>query len=327
MSFANIHGQDWAISLLRRGIETCRLPHALLFTGPQGVGRCLTAVTVAKVLNCLQGTPEDCCDRCLACTKIAKGVHPDVHLVTPEGASLKIDQIRGLTQEATLKPYEGRRKIFILDHVETMTDQAQNALLKTLEEPPGTAVLVLIAPEASALLPTITSRCSQIRFGPLSEHAVAARLLEEGSDDEDAHFLASLAGGSLGRAQELRNSPLKEIRGLVEQAFALPAEKILPVLDLTERVVRQKETLSLFVEGLLAWCRDLTVSKVTHRDALLANRSRAAALRRQSEPLGLTRLLGMYHTVKQTLDGLSRHANPRLSLEVMLLKLRDLQAA
>ncbi|MFQ5989360.1 MAG: DNA polymerase III subunit delta' [Candidatus Methylomirabilales bacterium] len=327
MSFANIRGQDWAIALLRRGIETGRLPHALLFTGPKGVGRFLTAVTVAKALNCLGGTPGDCCDRCLACIKITKGVHPDVHLVAPEGASLKIDQIRGLTQEATFKPYEGRRKVFILDLAETMTEQAQNALLKTLEEPPGAAVLVLIAPEASALLSTIASRCSQIRFGPLPEHAVAARLMEEGYEGEEAHFLASLARGSLGRAQELRNSPLEEIRGLVEQAFALPAGKTLPVLDLAERVVRQKEILSLFVEALLTWCRDLTVSKVTHRETLLANRSCAAALRRQSEPLALVQLLGMYHTVKQTLDGLSRHANPRLSLEVMLLKLRDLQAA
>lgn len=327
MGFADIRGQGWAISFLRRAIETGRIPHALLFTGPKGVGRFLTAITVAKSLNCLGQEQGDCCDRCLSCSKVAKEVHPDVHLLTPEGSSLKIDQIRGLTQEATFRPYEGQRKVFILDQADTMTEQAQNALLKTVEEPPGAAVLVLIAPEVSALLPTLASRCSQIRFGPLPQDVIAARLQQEGCDDEEAHFLASLAGGSLGRAQELRTSPFQEIRGLVEQAFALPAGSTLPVLDLAEQVVRQKETLSLFLEALLAWCRDLTISKVTHRETLLVYQNRGPALRRQSERLPVAQLLAMYQTVKQALDGLGRHANPRLSLEVMFLKLRDLQAA
>jgi DNA polymerase-3 subunit delta' len=327
VSFADIQGQEGAIASLRRGIETGRLPHALLFTGPHGVGRFLTAVTVAKALNCLEETGGDCCDRCLSCAKITKGLHPDVHRLEPDGSSLKIDQIRGLTQEVTLRPYEGRRKVCILDQAETMTEQAQNALLKTLEEPPGTVVVVLIAPDVSALLPTLASRCSQIRFGPLPGPAIAARLRAEGCDDEEAHYLASLAGGSLGRAHALRTSPLQEIRGLVEQVFALPAGRPLPILDLAEQVVRQKETLSLFLETLLAWCRDLTVSKMTPGDALLVHRDRGPALRRHSERLAPAQLLAMYETVKQTMDGLDRYANPRLSLEVMFLKLRDLQTA
>lgn len=327
MGFAEIIGQQQAISLLRQAIETGRLPHALLFTGPKGVGRFLTAVTVAKAVNCLGGVKGDCCDRCPACLKVAKGIHPDVHLVAPEGATLKIDQIRNLAQQASLRPYEGRRKAFILDQAETMTEQAQNALLKTLEEPPGATLLVLIAPEASALLPPIASRCSRLRFAPLPESVIATRLQDQGCNEGEAHFLASLAGGSLGRAQELRTSPLQEIRDLVEQTFALASGRTLPLLELTERVVRQKETLPLFLEALLAWCRDLMVAKVTSQEALLVYRSRAAALERQSRQLAPAQLLAMYHTVKQTRDGLGRYANPRLSLEVMLLKLRDLQAA
>ncbi|MFQ5880928.1 MAG: DNA polymerase III subunit delta' [Candidatus Methylomirabilales bacterium] len=327
VGFAQVLGQERAVSLLRRAIETSRLPHALLFTGPRGVGRYLTALTTVKAMNCVGGVKGDCCNRCLSCSKIAKGVHPDVHLFAPQGASLKIDQIRGLAQEATLKPYEGRLKVFILDQAETMTEQAQNALLKTLEEPPGATLLILIAPQASSLLPTIASRCTQIRFAPLPERLIAARLWEDGCDEEEAHFLASLAGGSLGRAQELRRSPLREIKELVEQAFALPPGRTLPLLELTERLVRQKETLSLFLEALLAWCRDLMVSKVTHQEALLVYRSRRATLRRQSERLAPAELLAMYQTVKQTMDGLRRYANPRLSLEAMFLKLRELQAA
>lgn len=327
MGFSDILGQGHAVSLLRRAIETGRLPHALLFTGPKGVGRLLTAVMVAKTLNCHGGITGDCCDGCPACTKIAKGIHPDVHLVAPEGATLKIDQIRTLAQEAALSPYEGRRKVFILDEGETMTEQAQNALLKTLEEPPGATLLVLIAPEASALLPPIASRCSQIRFAPLPEDTIAARLQEQGCDEGEAHLLASLAGGSLGRAQGLRSSALQELWDLVEQTSSLPPGKTLPVLELTERVVRQKETLPLFLEALLAWCRDLMVAKVTCREALLVYRNHGSALKRQSDRLAPAQLLAMYQTVKQTVDRIGRYANPRLSLEVMFLRLRDLQAA
>jgi len=327
VSFSGILGQGRAVSLLMRAIETDRLPHALLFTGLKGVGRCLTAITVAKALNCLDRVKGDCCDRCPPCNKIAKSIHPDVHLITPEGATLKIDQIRTLTREATLKPYEGRGKVFILDRAETMTEQAQNALLKTLEEPPQATFLILIAPEASALLPPIASRCSQIRFAPLPEGAIATRLREQGCEEGEATLLASLAGGSLGRAQELRKSPLADVWDLVGQAFALPPGRSVPILELTERILRQKETVPLFLEALLAWCRDLMVSKVTGRQELLVYRNRAAALRGQSDGLALRQLLAMYRTVKQTLDGLGRYANPRLSLEVMFLTLRDLQAA
>jgi DNA polymerase-3 subunit delta' len=327
VGFSGILGQGRAASLLKRAIESDRMPHALLFTGLKGVGRFLTAITVAKALNCLNRVHGDCCDRCSACHKIAKSIHPDVHLITPEGATIKIDQIRTLTREAPLTPYEGRGKVFILDQAETMTEQAQNALLKTLEEPPRATFLILIAPEASALLPPIVSRCSQIRFAPLPEGDIATRLREQGCDEGEAALLASLSGGSLGRAQELRKSPLADVWELVGQTFTLPRGRTVPVLELAEKVLRQKETVPLFLEALLAWCRDLMVSKVTSHQELLVYRNRAATLRGQNEGLALRQLLAMYRTVKQTLDGLGRYANPRLSLEVMFLTLRDLQAA
>jgi DNA polymerase III subunit delta' len=327
VGFTDIVGQDRALLLLRRAIDTDRLPHGLLFTGPRGVGRFRTAVTVAKAVNCLGGLSGDCCDRCSACVKIPKGIHPDVHMVTPDGATIKIDQIRTLNREAALRPYEGRRKVFILDQAETMTPQAQNALLKTLEEPPGKTILFLIAPETAALLSPIASRCSQIRFAPLSENVIVSRLRADGCDEEEAGLLAGLAGGSLGRAHELRQRPLQEIWDLVEQAFALPSGKSLPPLELAERVLRHKEMLPLFLEALLVWCRDSLVSRVSHRAALLAHRGRASVITRQSQRFTPGHLVHLHRLVQQTLNGLSHHANPRLTLEVMLLKFRDLQAA
>lgn len=323
MGFARIVGQGGAVTLLQRAIAQDRVPHALLFTGPRGVGRFLTAVTVAKALNCLGG---EACDHCPPCRKIEKGIHPDVHVVTPDGATIKIDQVRALFRETTLKPYEGRRTVCIVDQAETMTEQGQNALLKTLEEPPGASVLILIAPQASALLPTVVSRCREVRFHPLPEGLIAAKLREEGWDEAEAHWIASMAGGSLGRAQELRDASLHEVRGLVVETFSQLSGTTSALLDLAERVAKDRETLPLYLESLLAWCRDLVILTVTDREGFLVYRERPLPLEEQRGRLDRRRALAMYRTVGQTLEGITRHANPRLSLEVMFLRLRDLVA-
>lgn len=326
MGFARIVGQEGAVTLLKLAIERDRLPHAMLFTGPKGVGRFLTAATVAKALNCLGGLTGDACDQCLPCRKIEKGLHPDVHLLTPEGATIKIDQIRELIHETTLRPYEGRRKVFLVDQAETMTEQGQNALLKTLEEPPGAPVLILITPQAGALLPTVVSRCREVRFHPLPERLIATKLREEGCDRSEAHWIASMAGGSLGRAQELRGQSLHEARELVVETFSQLTGKTPSLLDFAERLAKEKETLSLYLESLLAWCRDLVVLKVTDGGGLLVYRDKPVPLQEQGERLNRKQVLAMYQTVGQTLEGINRYANPRLSLEVMFLKLRDLLA-
>jgi DNA polymerase-3 subunit delta' len=326
MGFARIVGQERAVAVLKRAIEQGRLPHGLLFTGPQGVGRFLTAVTVAKALNCLGDVKGDACDQCLPCRKIEKGVHPDVHVFTPDGATIKIDQVRDLMRETTLKPYEGRRKVFLVDQAETMTEQGQNALLKTLEEPPGAPILILIAPQAQALLPTVVSRCREVRFSPLPEGLIAAKLQEEGCDASEAQWIAAMAGGSLGKAQELRGGALSEARELVVATFSQLQGKTSSLLDLAERLAKEKETLPLYLESLLAWCRDLVILKVTDREGLLVYGDTPAPLQKQREQLTRKQLLAMYQTVGQTLEAIQRYANPRLSLEVMFLKLRDLVA-
>jgi len=181
-------------------------------------------------------------------------------------------------------------------------------------------------PAPGALLPTVVSRCREVRFHPLPAGLIAAKLREEGCEGSEAHWIASMAGGSLGRAQELRGGSLSEARELVVATFSQLTGKTSALLDLAERLAKDKETLSLYLESLLAWCRDLVILQVTDGKGLLVYRDKPAPLEQQGERLNRKQLLTMYQTVGQTLDGINRHVNARLSLEVMFLKLRDLVA-
>ena len=156
------------------------MPPSLLFAGPSGVGKRLTALAVAQALNCTntsQGSglraegSVDACGACAACTRIARGVHPDVLFVEPgDSGAIKIDQVRDIVDRAQYRPFEGRRRVVIIDEADALVQPAQNALLKTLEEPTPSSVFILVTSRPDMLLPTVLSRCPQLRFRPLSDH-------------------------------------------------------------------------------------------------------------------------------------------------------------
>lgn len=194
--------------------ETDRVPPSLLFTGPGGVGKLQAAIAVAQALNCLTeaGTA---CGTCSPCLRIAKGEHPDVRIARPEGAGrqLKAESVRQVVSDAPFRPFEGRRRISIFVDAERMNPTAANILLKTLEEPPPWAILILITSNAAALLPTILSRCQVYRFAPLAVDDVSELLVtQHGMDSERATLVAALSGGSLERALALEDESLADVR-------------------------------------------------------------------------------------------------------------------
>ncbi|MBI5788339.1 MAG: DNA polymerase III subunit delta' [Candidatus Schekmanbacteria bacterium] len=162
MGWNQIKGQNRVVKILCRALAQKRLPHAYLFYGIEGVGKKLTALHLAKVVNCRQQTEEPC-GICPACHKVDKAIHPDVILIQPEeGESIKIEQIRRLQEEIAYKPFEGYFKVWIIDQADKMTQQAANCLLKTLEEPPASSLIILLAVQEESLLPTIISRCQTL---------------------------------------------------------------------------------------------------------------------------------------------------------------------
>ena len=192
-----IYGQEKAISLLRAGLRRGDIPHALLFTGPSGVGKFGTALLFAAAALCTSGEP----DGCASCRKVAAGVHPDLHVLEPEGFSIKVEAVRKLEAELSGKAVESAAKAVIIDEADAMTHEAANAFLKTLEEPTPDTYIVLVCESKENLLPTVVSRCREVRFTALGQRDLERFLVErEGLQEEEARKMARRSGGVFGRA-------------------------------------------------------------------------------------------------------------------------------
>jgi len=326
MGFGGIIGQDRVIALLRRALRADRLAHAYLFVGPGGVGKRLVALALAQAANCLRPLPDaDACGACAACRKVAAGAHPDVRLLTPEEGTLRVEQVRALREEVGRRPYEGRRRFALLDPAEALTEQAQNALLKTLEEPAGATTFILLAQRAGGLLPTVVSRCQRLAFSPVPESLLARHLAGEGVPADRAVAVAALARGSVGNALALAGGAILESRdALLTRLFPALERGPAACAEVAEEIARDRESLGEALDLLLTWCRDLLVTAVLGHPGLAANRDRADALRGAAARFPAAALAEAVPAVAAAREALEANANPRLTCEALLFRLRDL---
>lgn len=186
---------------LMRSVKAGRIAHAFLLSGPHGTGKRTCANYLTQTILC--ASPQAPCGQCPACKKVMAGLHPDVQVVGEEEKSISVDTIRALRDQLALRPFEADRHITLIPRADRMTAQAQNALLKTLEEPAGGNVFFLLTDQPGAMLPTIVSRCRRLRFSPVSVEACAAILAEKGVEPGRARLAAACAQGAVGRALEI----------------------------------------------------------------------------------------------------------------------------
>jgi DNA polymerase-3 subunit delta' len=326
LQFKFLLGHEKAKSLLLEAAANNKLGHAYLFRGPAGVGKKRAALTLAATLNCKNPEQHDACGHCSSCRKYGSGNHPDLLLVSPDGAAIKIGQVRELKHQLAFAPLEAKTRVIILEDVHTMRREAANSLLKTLEEPAPDNLLILTADQAGDILPTLLSRCQLIPFGPL-DHSDMARLLmrENEIPESQALALAAAAEGSLGRARLLLGENLLLLRQelvehlLIEQNN--PAETIPRVLRLSDKCAALKENIYEFLSLLRLWYRDLVLIAAGAPHASAANKDLVSCLETAKERWSMAQLHERLRLLDRAERQLLRNCSRTLVLETLFFDL------
>ena len=315
MPFSDVIGQDRAIAILRRSISIGRVSHAYLFSGIEGCGKRKTALAFVQAVFC---GSDEACGICPSCRKVTNGQHPDLHILEPDGAFIKIDQIRELQKELAYRPFEAPKKVCIIDGAEKLNLSSGNALLKTLEEPPGEALMILIAPERSAVLQTILSRCQSLSFQPLPADLIEGRLVRDRFPAEAARVAATLSGGSLRRGIEIATDGVLEGRGgFLERIIALKLKDITSLFAAAEEFAADKEGLPGLLELLLSFLRDVLIYRSTP-DAL-ANADLVQLIAREAARRSDEQIMELIEQLIAMRRMLARNVNARLALEVFFM--------
>lgn len=320
MNTNNIIGQSPLLAGMERILESGRIVHAYLFTGPAGAGKKTMSSLLAQALLCTNQGDKPCFV-CSTCRQFASGNHPDVLWVRrrSDKTGIAVDQIRGLQAAIKVKPYQAGKRVCLIENAHLMTQQAQNALLKILEEPPSHTLFFLLAESTSALLPTILSRCQVFRVGSLSEeHLVEILHGRLSISGEHARMIAALSQGNPGKALALaedeafRSSRETLLKGM-SQAGSIK------ILDVYGVFADNRQRADDFFDILQFWIRDLLILKETGEWGLIINLDQTALLKKQAAHFTSEALKDMIEKIEDSKSMLKRNSNYQLTVENMLL--------
>jgi DNA polymerase-3 subunit delta' len=309
-----IRGQEVAVARLKAACRSGRIAHAYLFTGPAGVGKYAAARGFAAALLCASAREGVACGKCFSCRLFQSGNHPDYHVLAPEGVTIGIEKIRRITFALGQRPHH-RRHVVVIDQAEKVTAEGQNAFLKTLEDPPGGAVLILVTAHPNLLLPTVVSRCCEVRFRRLHPGVVVEELVQRhGVPPDEAKILAVLSGGSIGRALELRRPEMMALREKVLRCALAPALR-----EVQGSAVYNKTEVEEWLAFFNLWYRDLLLYRITGDSGPVVNTDRLAELKEAR--LSRTGLVASLEAVEAARRMLRANVNPRLVLEGLVVRL------
>ena len=329
MGFPQIIGHEPQKEFLRNSIRKNRISHAYLFSGPEGVGKKLVAIGFAKLINCAQGGVDNLDCKCVSCAKTEKSLNPDVLVFEYPGEKIiKVGHVRqDIERLIHLAPYENPYKVFIIDDAQRMNFNAQNAFLKTLEEPPPNSVIILITTLADLLMPTIRSRCQSVVFQPLEVEQVREFLKKGGPGDNDPELVSRISGGSISKALNADEDYLRKRTEYIDCVMAVDGKKPLTLFDSVEKIQkdikgRGPEELKTVFDILSTWLRDSVILKTSGKKEEIVNTDLIDQLSEYSEKRDMHELLGKFAALEETMTRISENnVNVEVSLEKLLLRL------
>ena len=329
MGFPQIIGHEPQKEFLRNSVRKNRISHAYLFSGPEGVGKKLVAIGFAKLINCSEDGAKNLDCECTSCVKTEKGLNPDVSVFGyPGEKTIKVDHVRqDIERLIHLAPYENPYKVFIIDGAQRMNFNAQNAFLKTLEEPPPNSVIILITTLADLLMPTIRSRCQSVVFQPLETAQVREFMENEKPGDDDTELVSRISGGSISRALGTDEDYLRKRTEYIACLMAVDSKKPLTLFDSVEKIQKDikgggPEELKTLFDILSAWLRDSVILKTSGKKEEIVNTDLIERLREYSEKRNVSELLDKFAAIEETMARISENnANVEISLENLLLRL------
>jgi len=337
-TFSQIIGQEKAKGFFKQVLARDKIPHAYIFSGIYGIGKTSTAMALSMALNCLSPVNFDACGVCRACRQMKGGNYPDFIFLMPDGKNIKIDQIRELNRKLSFAPLAGKYRVCVLHQSETMTSEAANSFLKTLEEPPSGTIFILKTTESLNLLPTIISRCQRVTFQPLHVQDITDWLVnEKGLSEDSARILAKVSGGSLGLAIKMNeNGYLEKRQEWLLSLINLPAisdEKAIEMaLGYAGSKAKSLKNTSVSEEigimGILSiwqnWYRDLLFVKDGCQKELLINSDFSHHLKNAAKNYKIKNLIDGLMIIDQAQIDIMRMRNSKLVMEHTVLCLRKL---
>lgn len=326
-TFDSVIGHREIIEHLQNAVRMGKVSHAYLISGEEGSGKKLLAGIFAAALQCERGG-TDPCGICSSCKKAESGNHPDIIRITHEKpSSIGVEEIRNqLVDDVAIKPYSSPYKIYVIDEAEKLTVQAQNAILKTIEEPPAYAVILLLTRNAEALLPTISSRCVKLKLKAVSDAMIKNYLIDTCHlPDYQAEMDAAFAQGSVGKAQKIATS--EEFARVRERALRIVKySKDMPMQELVEtmkRLAQEKETIYDYLDLFLLWFRDVLLFKATWEVDNLVFKQEINAIKERASSSSYEGLEAIIKAIEKAKSRLHANVNFDLTMELLFLTIRE----
>lgn len=316
-----VYGQEFSSNLFKNAINGNNLSHAYIIHGPDGVGKSVFAKYMAALIFCKgEGKP---CGKCASCIKLYNNNHPDYILLSRDNKSIGVDDIRNIIDEINTRPYEGDKKVVVIKDAENITLQGQNAMLKTLEEPGQSSIIVMLTENINSLIDTIKSRSQILRLGRIPKSTVQKFLEDNNIERDRAILLSELSDGIIGNALKFTDDKYINLRKETINIAIDAAKDKDSIFERVDFFVKNKEDIFEILDLLTTWFRDLMIIKLANDKNLIINRDCYDLLVEESQLLSYNKLNGIIDIINETKNKLRQYSNYQLTIEVMLLNIQE----